>query len=130
MKKTSLLKQNCSQRQGKGHQPCVLHKAVSLNAPRTGATAPGVFISPIWGHLAVQDTAPSPELSSLHPWHPISPAAFPHCWRSLQTDGGQGDLPEQNFKPYYGALVLSQDLHAQHAPCLGLCIKVLKLKDL
>lgn len=50
---------------------------------------------------------------------PFPLAAFPHCWYSLQTDGGQGDLPEQNYKPCYGALVLSQDLRSQHAHCLA-----------
>lgn len=37
--KKPLLKQNCSQRQGKGHQPCVLHKAVALTASKRGATS-------------------------------------------------------------------------------------------
>lgn len=50
---------------------------------------------------------------------PFPPAAFPHWWCSLQTDGGQGDLPEQNYKPRYGALVLGQDLRSQHAHCLA-----------
>lgn len=63
--KKPLLKQNCSQRQGKGHQPSVLHKAVSLIASRRGATAPGsCFSSATFGvtpDLAVQDMVPSPE---------------------------------------------------------------------
>lgn len=58
--KKKLLKKNCSQRQGKGRQPCVLHKVVSLIDSRRGA----FFSSAPFGvtpDLAVQDMVPSPE---------------------------------------------------------------------
>lgn len=71
----------------------------------------------------VQQSLSQVHVKHLRAWmesiHPISPLAFMHCWFSLQTDVGQSELLEQDFKPCCGALVLSQDLCTQHAHCLA-----------
>ena len=86
-----LLKQNHSQRQGKGHQPCVLHKAVNLTASRRWAADPGsrparLSVSPApFG--AIPDLATQGMVPSLEDWvaqlPPPVASHFPSCLAAL-----------------------------------------------
>lgn len=136
--KKPLLKRNCSQRQGKGHWPCVLHKAVSSAASRTGGAAPGswCFSSAPFGvtpDLAAQDVVPSPQDWAAQLPPPLA-SHFPSCLPALllllaDRWGSRWSARVRFQTLLWCALVLSQDLRAQHAPCSASAFSVaIKIK--